>query len=104
MDIVCRKYSCEFNKNSKCDRKHLNVDKRADCHDLKIDKNKESVDVSKDMFGHEPEIAPFRHCKCTDIKCSSVDCLFNDNKTCQSNGIFVGSATASAPCNSYQPK
>lgn len=104
MDIVCRKYSCSFNKDMKCERKHLHVDKKAKCSDLAIDKTKEKKDVSKDMFGHEPEVAPFRHCKCTDIKCNSTNCLFNKDKNCFSNGIFVGSETSSAPCNSYQEK
>ena len=104
MDIVCRKYSCEYNKDMKCNRKHLHVDNKAYCDDIKIDKTKEKEDVSKDMFGHEPEVAPFRHCKCVDIKCNSTDGLFNKNTACYSNGIFVGSATSSAPCNSYQSK
>lgn len=104
MDIVCRKYSCKFNKDTKCERKHLNVNQKSNCNDINIDKNKETEDVSKDMFGHEPEIAPFRHCKCTDIKCNATDCLFNSNQECMSNGIFVGSSTATAPCNSYQKK
>lgn len=104
MDIVCRKYSCMYNKDMKCERKHLSVDKGANCSDIKIDKTKEKEDVSRDMFSHEPEVAPFRHCKCIDIKCNSTDCLFNRDKDCCSNGIFVGSAEKCAPCNSYQQK
>ncbi|MBQ8430671.1 MAG: DUF1540 domain-containing protein [Clostridia bacterium] len=104
MDIVCRKYSCTYNKDMKCERKHLSVDKKAKCSDIAIDKNKEKEDVSKEMFGHEPEVAPFRHCKCIDIKCNSTSCLFNKNHNCVSNGILVGSAQACAPCNSYQEK
>lgn len=104
MDIVCRKYSCSYNKDMKCDRKNLSVDKKANCSDLAIDKTKEKEDISKDMFGHEPEIAPFRHCKCIEINCNSTDCIFNKNKQCESNGIFVGSATSTAPCNSFQEK
>lgn len=104
MDIVCRKYSCKFNKDMKCERKHLNVNKKANCSDLEIEPNKEKEDVSKDMFGHEPEVAPFRHCKCIDIKCSSTNCIFNKSKDCYSNGIFVGSGTSVAPCNSFQEK
>lgn len=104
MDIVCRKYSCTYNKNMKCERKHLGVNKNAHCADIAIDKSKPVEDVSKDMFEHEPEIAPFRHCKCIDIKCDSTNCIFNNNNECMSNGIFVGSSTSKAPCNSFQEK
>lgn len=104
MDIVCRKYSCTYNKNMKCERKHLNINQSAYCNDIAIDNSKPVEDVSKDMFEHEPEIAPFRHCKCIDIQCSSKKCLFNKDGECMSNGIFVGSAKTSAPCNSYQQK
>lgn len=104
MDIVCRKYSCSYNKNMKCNRKHLNMNQKARCNDLSIDPSKPVEDVSKDMFQHEPEIAPFRHCKCIDIKCDATNCLFNKDKACYSNGILVGSATSKAPCNSFQQK
>ena len=104
MDIVCRKYSCTYNKNMKCERKHLGISKSAQCADIAIDKSKPVEDVSKDMFEHEPEIAPFRHCKCIDIKCDSLNCVFNNNQECMSNGIFVGSAKTNAPCNSFQEK
>ena len=104
MDIVCRKYSCTYNRNMKCERKHLNISQTAYCNDIAIDDSKPVEDVSKDMFEHEPEIAPFRHCKCIDIKCDSKKCLFNKDGECMSNGIFVGSAKTSAPCNSYQQK
>ncbi len=104
MDIVCRKYSCTHNRNMKCERKHLGVSKNADCADIAIDPSKPVEDVSKDMFEHEPEIAPFRHCKCIDIKCNASKCLFNNSGECMSNGIFVGSAKTKAPCNSYQEK
>ena len=49
MDIVCRKYSCKFNKNTKCERKHLHVNNKSNCNDIEIDKTKETEDVSKDM-------------------------------------------------------
>lgn len=104
MDIVCRKYSCEYNKNMKCERKHLGINSKAYCGDINIDSSKPVEDVSKDMFEHEPEIAPFRHCKCIDIKCDAKTCIFNNNLECMSNGIFVGSKKTSAPCNSFQEK
>lgn len=104
MDIVCRKYSCKYNKDTKCERRHLGVDSHAKCMDIEIDKQKEKEDISKTMFGHEPEVAPFRHCKCIDIKCDCKTCLFNKEQSCYSNGIFVGSATSCAPCNSFQKK
>ncbi len=104
MDIVCRKYSCTYNNNMKCDRKHLEVTKNASCANIAVDKSKPVEDVSKDMFQHEPEIAPYRHCKCINIKCQASDCLFNKNTECMSNGIFVGSKKLNAPCNSYQER
>lgn len=104
MDIVCRKYSCSYNENMKCNRKHLEVNSKSYCKDIEIDKSKPIEDVSKDMFCHEPEIAPYQHCRCVDIKCDSTNCIFNNDKECMSNGIFVGSTKTNAPCNSYQKK
>lgn len=104
MDIVCRKYSCTYNNNMKCTKKHLDVNKSATCNSIEIDKNKPVEDVSKDMFEHEPEIAPYRHCKCTNILCEAKNCIFNNEGECFSNGILVGSKKASAPCNSFQIK
>jgi hypothetical protein len=88
----------------KCERKHLGVNQKGLCNDIEIDKSKPVEDVSKDMFEHEPEIAPFRHCKCIDIRCNANKCLFNKEGECMSNGIFVGSTKTNAPCNSYQEK
>ena len=104
MDVVCRKYSCEFNDRAKCSRKNLMVNTKALCEDLKINNNKIVEDVSKDMFEHEPDIAPYHHCRTMNIKCGSDDCIFNKSGECFSNGIFVGSMTTKAPCNSYVPR
>lgn len=104
MDIVCRKNSCIYNDKFKCNRKHLKVDKKAECDDLNIDKQKPVQDVSKDMFSHEPNFAEFKHCKCIDIACDKNNCIFNKDKKCISNGVLIGSEKSSAPCNSYSPK
>ena len=104
MDIVCRKYSCKYNEKAKCNRRHLMVDKKADCNDLVMDNNKVVEDVSKDMFSHEPDVAPYHHCKNIDIKCEKDSCIFNKQGECYSNGIFVGSEKSCAPCNSYVPR
>ena len=104
MDIVCRKYSCIYNDKVKCTRKNLNVSKSADCSDLKIDDNKLVEDVSLEMFSHEPDVAPYHHCKNINITCNRKNCIFNKQGECFSNGIFVGSEKSSAPCNSYTPR
>ena len=104
MDVVCRKYSCVYNEKAKCSRKNLGVDSNAVCDDLNVDENKVVQDVSLDMFSHEPDVAPYHHCKNMNIKCASNDCLFNKQGECFSNGIFVGSALNSAPCNSFVPR
>jgi len=104
MDVVCRKYSCKFNDRAKCSRKNLSVDEKSDCSDLKMDNSKVVEDVSKDMFKHEPDIAPFHHCKTMNIACESSNCIFNKNGECFSNGIFIGSENVKAPCNSYVPR
>ena len=104
MDIVCRKYSCKFNEGAKCGRKNLEINSSADGNDLDIDKNKVVEDVSLNMFSHEPDIAPFHHCKNINIKCASEDCIFNRAGECYSNGIFVGSTKIKAPCNSFVPR
>lgn len=101
MDVVCRKYSCEYNDKAKCVRKNLHIDKGADCDDIKLDDNKLVEDVSRDMFEHEPDVAPYHHCKNINISCDKSKCIFNREGECFSNGIFVGSKQKSAPCNSF---
>lgn len=104
MDIVCRKYSCKYNDRAKCVRKNLSVNSKADCGDLKINNTEVVEDVSKDMFEHEPDIAPYHHCKNINISCESGECIFNKSGECFSNGIFVGSEKFKAPCNSFVPR
>ena len=101
MDVVCRKYSCIYNDKAKCSRKNLSVNDHADCFDIMIDDEKLVEDVSKDMFEHEPDVAPYHHCKNMNIECATADCIFNKEGECFSNGIFVGSKKSSAPCNSF---
>lgn len=101
---MCRKYSCVFNEKAKCNRKNLEVSKNADCLNLKIDKTKLVPDISRDMFEHEPDVAPYHHCKAMNIVCSAKNCIFNKNGECFSNGIFVGSEKTQAPCNSFVPR
>ncbi len=104
MDVMCRKYSCVYNEKAKCNRKNLSVSSHADCADLSIDKNKQVEDVSLDMFSHEPDVAPYHHCKTMNIMCDSKECIFNKEGECFSNGIFVGSELRVAPCNSFVPR
>ena len=104
MDVVCRKYSCVYNEKAKCSRKNLSVNNHSDCSDIKLDNTKIVEDVSKDMFTHEPDVAPYHHCKNMNIKCETTNCIFNKTGECFSNGIFVGSEKVKAPCNSYTPK
>jgi len=80
------------------------INTKSDCKDLDIQQNKLVEDVSKDMFDHEPDVAPYHHCKTMNIKCEAGECIFNKSGECFSNGIFVGSMKTSAPCNSYVPK
>ena len=104
MDVVCRKYSCFYNDKAKCSRKNLSVNSESNCSDLNIDNTKVVEDVSRDMFVHEPDIAPYHHCKNINIMCEAKECIFNKSGECFSNGIFVGSKKVKAPCNSYVAK
>lgn len=104
MDVVCRKYSCVYNDRAKCERKHLEVNGLAKCDDIKINQNEVVEDVSKDMFCHEPDVAPYHHCRTMFIECKTSQCIFNKQGECYSNGIFVGSEIKDAPCNSFVPK
>lgn len=104
MDVICRKYSCIYNDRAKCSRKNLNIDRNADCHNLEINDSKLVEDVSLDMFMHEPDVAPYHHCKTMNISCNQLECIFNKEGECYSNGIFIGSEIDSAPCNSFAPK
>ena len=104
MDVVCRKYSCVYNDRAKCERKHLMVNGSADCDNLQIDENEVVEDVSKNMFSHEPDVAPYHHCRTMFIECKTAECIFNKQGECYSNGVFVGSEIKKAPCNSFVPK
>ena len=104
MDVVCRKYSCIYNDRMKCVRKNLNVNSRSDCADIDIDPTIVVEDVSRDMFVHEPDIAPYHHCRNMNIICQASECIFNKSCECFSNGIFVGCEKDAAPCNSYTPR
>lgn len=101
MDVVCRKTTCRFNEGQKCDRKHLSVTSVADCGDVKVDPAKKPDDISKRMFDKTPSYAPYKHCKCIEIKCNATDCLFNKDKLCTANGIFVNSRPKNAECCTY---
>lgn len=104
MDVVCRKYSCVYNDRAKCDRKNLLVNDCSHCKSIEIDNNRVVEDVSKDMFCHEPDVAPYHHCKTMQIGCDTTQCVFNRDGECFSNGIFVGSEKQEAPCNSFVPR
>lgn len=93
-----------YNEKAKCNRKNLMVNEKSDCSDISIDNTKVVEDISKDMFTHEPDVAPYHHCKNININCQAKDCIFNKSGECYSNGIFVGSEQVKAPCNSYAPK
>ncbi len=80
------------------------VNKKANCDDLSVEKGKLVEDVSLNMFCHEPDVAPYHHCRTMNIKCDSSDCIFNKSGECYSNGVFIGSMTTQAPCNSFVPK
>ncbi len=104
MDVVCRKYSCLYNDRAKCIRNNLKINSLANCENIKIDNSKKVEDVSLDMFSHEPNIAPYHHCRTMNILCDSSNCIFNRTGECFSNGIFIGSTMDEAPCNSYVPR
>ena len=104
MDVMCRKYSCSYNDRAKCSRRNLHVDEEAYCDDINIVPEKLVEDVSFDMFMHEPDVAPYHHCRTMNITCDTYGCIFNKNGECFSNGIFVGSEKDKAPCNSFVRK
>lgn len=104
MDVVCRKYSCVYNDRAKCSRDNLMVSHGANCGDISVNENKQVEDVSRFMFDHEPDIAPYHHCRNMNIMCKTEDCIFNKSGECFSNGIFVGSEIDDAPCNSFVPR
>lgn len=104
MDIVCRKSTCEYNDRLKCTRKHLSVNKNALCSDMDIDQTKNPPNISKDMFEVAPDIAPFCHCKCVDIRCNSKDCLLNSDGVCKANGILVNDIDKKAECCTFTEK
>lgn len=95
MNIVCRKTKCKYNNNQACMSKKLYIDKELNCSEYSPIEKNSLQDISKNMMEVAPEIAPFRHNKDVEIKCTA-NCVFNKNCRCLANGIFVNGQTGEA--------
>lgn len=99
-NIVCTVSNCYYNKREGCTAASLDVDgekadeSRSTCCDTFIEQKpgaKSSVQEPKSE---------------TDIKCSAVKCVYNDNKSCDASRIVVNGKNASHPeetcCSTFE--
>ena len=96
-DLKCKRKGCEFNKNSNCTAKVVEVTQNTGCKTyIPSEKNKED-EVSK--VG-QPAIR-----KDIEVDCKA-DCIFNNNNVCSANGITVQTLSdKSCPnCCTFMPK
>ena len=102
MDIRCRKTDCVYNELLTCRADKIEIKDELECACYKKDSEKE-IDISKQIFEGEPEIAPYRHNKDLCLKCKA-DCLFNNNHNCIANGITVNDVNDCALCITFMKK
>lgn len=99
MDLRCRKTQCLYNHKYTCTAKSIKINKKIICSTY-VKRNKEEPDTSRFIFDRAPDYAPQRESKTADIECCA-NCLFNQNKCCEANGITVNSIGEKPYCVTY---
>lgn len=102
MDLKCRQLNCKNNDCYCCTCKGIAVTNDGMCASYEEYEGelppRQQQDVSRDMFEKEPKVHPYRHNKKVDIHCDCVNCLFNNDRTCYSNGITLQHGSNTAEC------
>ena len=99
MDLRCRKTQCLYNYKYTCTAKNIKISKKLLCATY-IKANKEAPDTSRFIFDRAPDYAPQRESKTADILCEA-DCLFNQCKCCEANGITVNPINEKPHCITF---
>ena len=105
MDIICKKHSCKYNEDYRCNAKKICVDKKIICETFEKDPLK-NIDEKKQTSVFDeipPKYASHRETKVGCIGCKT-NCLFNDHGICESNGITINNLSGKPFCVSYLKK
>ncbi len=96
-DLKCKRKGCEYNKNSNCTAKKVDVTKDTYCKTYKPSNEAEVGEVEK--VGQPP----IR--KNIEVDCKA-DCIFNRKCVCTANGITVKTCSdETCPiCCTFQPE
>ncbi len=103
MDLRCNKTNCKHNCKCTCTASEVHIAKNTDCqtYDKDFAKNeKNTQNVSKDMFEIAPEVAEFSHKGNMCVDCHAK-CLFNKNGKCNANGITVLEDSEKGFCGTF---
>lgn len=104
MDIICRKKSCKYNEDFRCNAKKINVEKKILCQTFDLDPEKQTIDSSSHIFDEQPpKYASHRETKVGCITCQA-HCLFNDNGICEANGITINDLQNKPFCVTFLKK
>ncbi len=99
MDIRCRKTQCIYNNKYTCTAKEIKINKKILCSTF-VKSNKQPLDTSRLIFQRAPDYAPQRESKPKDIFCEA-NCLFNQDKKCEANGITINELKNCPYCITY---
>lgn len=105
MDIICKKHSCKFNEDHRCNAKKICVDKKIVCETFEKDEQK-NIDEQKQTSVFDetpPRYASHRETKVGCIACKT-NCLFNDHGICEANGITINNLSGKPFCVTYLKK
>ena len=105
MDIICKKRSCKFNEDFRCNAEKICVDRTILCETFEKDNNKNTQHLKEShIFDEEPpKYASHRETKVGTIACKT-NCLFNDHGICEANGITINDLENKPFCVTYLKK
>ncbi len=99
MDLRCRKTECLYNNKYTCTAKSVKINNKIICSSY-VKTNKQEPDTSRFIFDRAPDYAPQRDSKTANI-CCEANCLFNQNKCCEANGITVNPISNKPYCITF---
>ena len=105
MDIICKKRSCNFNEDYRCNAKQICVDRKILCDTFEKDPTKDHLtETENHIFDKQPpKYASHRETKVGSITCKA-NCLFNDHGICEANGITINDLKHQPFCVTFLKK
>ncbi len=93
--ISCDAYKCVHNCDGGCNLSSLKVDGQThtkNCECTSCENFEEKTCACKDACTCEYP------CECTDVDCSAVNCIYNDERICTADNINVGNPDSEKSC------